>query len=532
MEKDHAMMRNIRFKSLACCVGLLMSSHYTFAEQGSLQALSDSEMSQVEGQALMSLSYLAPTDSTNPMKNISGNNNIGFYKLGLEAEIELNANIKNLQLGCGGVNGAGACDIDIKNLALSGLPDSYDSNGIPVYNDGRPSTSGKLTNPFIEFAISNPGSAATREVKGLRFSAEKISALLSAGLQNDANPSTTDGIQRLSGFLQVAGTSGTAFTQQTTFGLVSNDAGAKSNDQQLQGVAELTACLSPFCILPIRDEIKFTSRTNDPDSKGVTVPSVDVNFNLDPFVINGKRQTQAVLTNIKARLDAIPIAANGNPLYPASMFVNDQLRVDLSCDIPSAGLVCSGITALKPNAKFKMADGSAINNINLNIDFEQSLSMFHNIPLTGTGGYLSLQSIPMLWPGAKVASSDLNKNSLLGMSQNTDVAQTGWWMSFSEPVQLGKLNVTQPIVLNNDILKQVAQRATETLMQVGPETPKAEAKGLSELLALLADQPLKSKIVVDLNSSTLINPVYVQLQNQQLGNQKVISNCYGSLKFC
>ncbi len=36
--------------------------------------------------------------------------------------MELNANIKKLQLGCGGANGLGACDIDIDHISLSGLP--------------------------------------------------------------------------------------------------------------------------------------------------------------------------------------------------------------------------------------------------------------------------------------------------------------------------------------------------------------------------------------------------------------------------
>ena len=517
--------------NLTVCACLFFSCIQNIhANPSGLKQMSDSELSDVNGQALMSLSYLSPTDASNPMKNITSNN-VGFYKLGLEAELELNANIKNLQLGCGGINGADGCDIDIKNLSLSGLPDSYDTNGVPIFNNGRASTSGKLTNPFVEFAISNPNSASTREVKGVRFSAEKINALLSAGLDNSKTPSTTDGIQSLSGFMQIAGTSGTAYTQQAKFGLASNETGAGANDQQLQGVAHLKAC-ALFCLVPIIDtNIKFISRTGS-DSTGITVPTVSANFNLEPFSVNGKRQTQAEIYGIKTKLDAIPIAANGNPLYPSSMFANDQLRVDLSCDAPGANATCNLTTLLKANAKFKMAEGSEIRNLNMKIDFIQSLSMFHNIPLTGTGGYLSLQTAPLLWPGAKVDSSDAMKTSLTGMSSNTDVAQKGWWMSFNEPVQLGQLNVSQPIVLTNEILKQVAERTTETLMQVGPNTPQAEANGIGELLSLLADQPLSSKVVADLNTSTLSNPVYFKLQNQQLANQEIKTNCYGSLKFC
>ena len=124
----------------------------SISHAGTLQTLTDEQLSESMGQALMSLSYLAPTDSTNPMKNIvtdGKSNTVGFYKLGLEAELELNTNIRNLQLGCGGVNGANACDIDIKNLALSGLPDSYDADGNPVFNNGRTSKSAEITNQVI-----------------------------------------------------------------------------------------------------------------------------------------------------------------------------------------------------------------------------------------------------------------------------------------------------------------------------------------------------------------------------------------------
>lgn len=522
--------RSVKLFGLCLPFAFAMTS-IAYATTSQMQSLSDAELADVNGQALMSLSYLAPSDSANPMKNIS-NNNVGFYKLGLEAELELNANIKNLQLGCGGMNGKDACDLDIKNLALSGLPDSYDADGVPVFNNGRASTSGKLTNPFMEFAIANPDSASTRTVKGIRFSAEKINALLTAGLENGTSASTTDGIQRLSGFMQVAGTTGTAYTQEAKFGLASNEPGAGANDQQLQGVAHLEVCLSPACIVkPINTDVRFVSRTGS-DSTGITVPSVSTDFVLQPFTVNGKRQTQAEIYDIRTKLNTIPIAPNGDPRYPSSMFANDQLRVDLFCDAPGSNLTCDLTTLLKANAKFKMKEGSAINNLNLKIDFIQSLSMFHNIPLTGTGGYLSLQEIPLLWPGAKVAGTDIANTNLSAMSSNTDVAQPGWWMSFNDPVQLGHLNVSQPIVLDNNTLKQVAERVTETLMQKTPETPQAKVVGISELIALLADQPLASKVVANLDAATQANPVYLQLQNQKLANQTVKSNCYGTLKFC
>lgn len=105
-------------------------------------------------------------------------------------------------------------------------------------------------------------------------------------------------------------------------------------------------------------------------------------------------------------------------------------------------------------------------------------------------------------------------------------------MSFQDSVQLGKLNVTQPIILDNNTLKQVAERVTETLMQTSSETPQANVVGIGELFALLADQPLASKVVANLDSATQANPVYLKLENQKLANQAVKSNRYGSLKFC
>lgn len=516
---------SVKLFGLCLPVAFAMSS-IAYATTSQLQTLSDRELADVNGQALMSLSYLAPTDNANPMKNIS-NNSVAFYKLGLEAELELNANIKNLQLGCGGVNGKDACDLDIKNLALSGLPDSYDANGIPVFNNSRASTSGKLTNPFMEFAIANPKSASTRTVQGIRFSAEKISALLTTGIENLSSASSTDGIQRLSGFMQVAPTTGTANTQQTTFG--------KSSTQQIGGYAHLCAGIIGLGCSVYNRDIHFTSDTGSSQSTGITVPSVSAGFNLPGFVVNGKRQQNAIINDIRTNLATIPIASDGTSNYPASLFQNDQLRVNLDCNgvTGGSGLIgCSALSFLKDQATFKMGTGSKIQNLNLKIDFEQALSMIHNIPLTGTGGYLSLQEIPLLWPGAKVASSDVGNTSLSAMSSNTDVAQAGWWMSFAEPIQLGKLNVTQPVILDDATLAQVANRVTEALNPNNPNKPQADASDLIKLGQLLADQPLTSTIVADLGDFTRSNPVYLKLQNQQLSNQAVKSNCYGSLKFC
>ena len=63
----------------------LFFSVFMMGKTFALKPLSDSEMANVEAQAFMSLSYF--DQKNNPNKNI------GFYRLGLEADIELNKGI-------------------------------------------------------------------------------------------------------------------------------------------------------------------------------------------------------------------------------------------------------------------------------------------------------------------------------------------------------------------------------------------------------------------------------------------------------
>nr|WP_257219854.1 hypothetical protein [Acinetobacter sp. YH12239] len=184
-------------KSRNFCIPVIYGlTSITLAYAAPMQELTDAELSHVEGKALMSLSYISPADSVN--KNPG--QNIGFYKMGMEAQLDLNANIKRLQLGCGGVNGANGCDIDIDNLSLSGIAET---------REGRVQSSAQLTNPFLEFAIKNPDSASTREMVGVRLSAEKVLGLLTLGSENSEKP---NGINSLSGYLKIKDAVGTATT--------------------------------------------------------------------------------------------------------------------------------------------------------------------------------------------------------------------------------------------------------------------------------------------------------------------------------
>lgn len=115
-----------------------------------LNELPDQALSEVSGQSLFSMSYIAPNDTGN-------RSGLRFYTMGLEGTIELNANINKLQLGCGGVNGAGQCDIDLDQVRLMGTQPG--PSGTYVDSDAI------LENPFIQFAIKNPNNASTRHCR-------------------------------------------------------------------------------------------------------------------------------------------------------------------------------------------------------------------------------------------------------------------------------------------------------------------------------------------------------------------------------
>lgn len=156
-----------------------------------MDSMDDQALDTVTGQSLFTADYVAPSASSNPSSTI------GFYRLTMDAQMDLNMNIKKVQLGCGGVNGAGVCDIDIDQLGLTGIR----ANGADV----GPPTDFTMYRPFVEFAINNPTSAATREVMGIRLGAQSAWGMMNIGTDPGAannNPATHTGINRFSGDMQ------------------------------------------------------------------------------------------------------------------------------------------------------------------------------------------------------------------------------------------------------------------------------------------------------------------------------------------
>src|SRR5690625_326024 len=187
--------------------------------------LEDSEMAEVTGQSLLVSDYIAPSCSTNSETDFH------YYRMGLDALVEMNVNIDKLQLGCGGYNEAvrpDSCDIDLDYVSFLGRYDGSGNNPNQGYMEGDkyigagkagdPVTSDfKLTRPYFEIAVRDVG-GGQREIAGFKIGAQEADGFMGIGRTyghgewneeigvtcNTSNPLTChSGINSLSGALTV-----------------------------------------------------------------------------------------------------------------------------------------------------------------------------------------------------------------------------------------------------------------------------------------------------------------------------------------
>lgn len=478
-------MMKFKHMALATSIGMLMSiSATSYAEIG-LTSLSDDEMAAETGQALFNLSYLAPGDSG----NYEGGNNIGFYKLGLEAEMQINANIKKLQLGCGGVNGANGCDIDIDNLSLSGNSTT---------REGRASSDAVLTNPFIQFAIKNPDKASLREVVGFRVSSEKVQGLLTAGT---ANSTTPNGINSISGYMKV---------QSDASGVIKGYANTLASRDNLFGANEVTGRLQA---LGLGGAAEVTFKTSN---GGFNIPAISNNYFETPAIkVNGNRISSTVLS-APVTVPNIYVGRGSN--YPLNGNVEyNGVQHQTGTSEPSGiytqgGAVEATVTSCTFLACALASEGKkfsnvymngTISNITANLNLTQSLGLIHSLPINSPM-YLSLQQTALHWPGANV----------------DDIAQRGWWMSFADPVNIGNVNPTDPLDIS-PLFPQISAFVSQYLATNPAKT--------NDLGGLLGGSTLDVNIgTIDLKNA----PLTLNLSNLQLTNQNFVPNCYGNLTFC
>ncbi|WP_436863361.1 hypothetical protein [Acinetobacter haemolyticus] len=462
-----------QFKTLHLAIIFVTSSLYltsAYAAPTTLQSLSDSEMSATTGQALMSLSFISPTDLANKeAQRVGGDTSVGFYKLGLEAQMELNVNIKKLQLGCGGVNGAGGCDIDIDYLSLSGLGNSETSNTDSAADRAaRAGSSAVLTNPFIEFAIRNPDKASTREIVGINLSSEKAIGLITFGLENGPNKS---GINSLSGYMEIAATTGIANVNGFGTSLVAGEA-AKGTLNQSDGYNPITG---KVCSLPV-----------------LCVPTI--NFETNSYALN--LRDKATGSNIlKGDLVLPQQAITGKRITSANLTATATVR-----DIDLSGNIVANAIGLNLDRQVT----GTIRNLMVDVAISEDLGYFHKANLNGTAASLSLQSKDIQW------------------TNNNSVSQNGWWLEFSDPIDIGfiepALNVDIPKATLNEAFAQVSKYLNDNPINCGT---------FGVLNCLFGD-------TIPTGTVNLINAARPQmaLVDLELATQNFTPNCYGSLKFC
>lgn len=494
------------FNILGFSIATVLFSQGLYAS--SMVDLTDDELSKVQGQALMSLSYISPVDTKNLESTRTGSTkDIGFYKLGMEAEIELNANIKKLQLGCGGVNGIGDCDIDIDNLSLSGL--KVDSNGKPLAmtNEERAASSAKITNPFIEFAVKNPESASMRQVVGFRLSAEKALGLLSAGTENTG---VANGINTISGYMKV---------QSDSSGIIKGYATTAATRDNLYGTY-----LNPNDLV-ITGALKALG-LNGADFKtsagGFNIPQINNNYFEIPAILVNETRAKSKILSAPVNVPNIYVGGPGDANYPVngSVQYNSSGPHDPAYQEPSAiytqgGRVeatvtrCYGISCLvaqEGDVFQNVYMNGQISNITANLNLNQSLGLIHNLPINSPFS-LSLQQQALQWPGAK----------------SDDVAQKGWWMSFADPVNIGYVVPQDPIDIS-PLFPQIASAVSYYLRRGG-----GNEANTSDLGGLLGGGDLTVDIGnIDLRNSAL----NLNISNLKLTNQNFAPNCWGGLKFC
>lgn len=157
--------------AVACLVGTMVSPSHA------MTTLDDVELSAVNGQALLVVERFAGSGS--------GAGYI-FTRMGLDAELALNANINKLQLGCGGFNEyirSNACDIDFDYVSLMGR------NGSQA---GAVGSDFKMTRPYIE--IATKGSGSTEELVGFRLGSQFTDGYFGVGrVYNDGETNLENG---------------------------------------------------------------------------------------------------------------------------------------------------------------------------------------------------------------------------------------------------------------------------------------------------------------------------------------------------
>lgn len=159
-------------------VALVLLALWPGMAAATLSEMAEEELGAVHAQA--GSLFLSDKILPNELANPGSYANFTYYRMGLDAKLEMNLNLAKLQLGCGGVNdmltGTPGCDLDIDYMGLMGLNATND----------RPATTGpdsmfQMVRPFIELAVKNDGDRTRREIVGIRIGAQRINGAIRMG---------------------------------------------------------------------------------------------------------------------------------------------------------------------------------------------------------------------------------------------------------------------------------------------------------------------------------------------------------------
>ena len=196
--------------------------------------------------------------------------------------------------------------------------------------------------------------------------------------------------------METTNISGTAYTQAT------NIAGVTDPNSTV-----LRFDTDPDIIFCTRGCYRGNTATSDPStSSGIDIPSLAVPFTGPGALING------------TRLASTSVTASG--AVPTVSLDGGQIDVTLETPISVAFFITVAEATVN-------TEGS-VSGLTAEIDFTQDLGYIHKINVDSPFS-LSFQKEQVNWPG----------------SDSRDVAQSGWWMSFADPVELGELNPVQQI---------------------------------------------------------------------------------------
>lgn len=476
-----------------------------------LQALDDEEMSNVSGQALLTVDRY----------DYSGNN---FYQLKLNGTIENNINIGKLLLR----GSDGNAQIDIDNLSLSGDPDGISDGNL---------SSATLTNPFLELAFKGPSSAdnaQNREIIGMRIGADNMDGYMSFGSQTDES-----GINSFRGYMATDPLTGHIRTLDSagrvdasgnvtvpSYVTVNNPADLRTN-----GLAGRTATpgfqVTAYACITVAAGINCSAGSTGRNPNGadintdVLIPngsmsfgSVSLGSSASPItlkqggvVINtndGNAISSTSITTDILKLPSVPFRLRGTgtatvnlPWYPPFFGIS----FDMDTTVDAIGYLGNESNGMQLEARSTL---------------DQELRYIHRAQVTGNGFYLSAQNEALKWRNSPGSFADADQT-------NNDVAQPGWWMSIKDPVALGTVFV-DGVYLPDESIRQIADR-TNTVLYDTQRVPVP----LSQAFGAVIETDIG---VINFDNSS-ITPIQIDLDSQSLGpNQAHIVNCWNGNISC